>query len=101
MIAGITPCAFSLRTADRPTVARGSAFSLTCFAIFFVFDVEQRRDGLILVNPLYALAEKLRDAEHRSLKPVDSAYRSAVGRYQFLNFRFLQARDCKIDENSV
>src|SRR5436189_6371045 len=81
MIAGITPCAFSLRTAERPTVARGSAFSLTCFAIFFVFDVEQRRHRLVVMYPFDAFPEKLGDAQHRNLKAIHRVDRRAVGGY--------------------
>src|SRR5438445_13653532 len=79
--AGISPRALSLRTAERPTSARGSALSLTCFAIFFVLDVEQRRHRFVVVNPFDAFSEKLGDAEHGDLKSVNSAHRRAVGRY--------------------
>src|SRR2546430_2125722 len=51
MIAGISPHALSLRVAERPTSVRGWALSLTCFAIFFVLDLEQRRHGLVVMYP--------------------------------------------------
>ena len=81
MTAGISPRALSLRTAERPTSGRGSALSLTCFAIFFVLDVEQRRHRFVVVNPFDAFPEKLGDAEHRDVKSFHGAHRRAVGRY--------------------
>src|SRR5207248_9310058 len=78
MTAGISPRALSLRTPTRPTSARGSALSLTCFAIFFVLDVEQRRYRFVVVYPFDAFPEKLGDAEHSDLKSVHRAHRRAV-----------------------
>src|SRR5438874_13625868 len=69
MTAGMNPRALSLRTAERPISARGSALSLTCFAIFFVLDVEQRRHRFVVVNPFDAFSEKLGNAEHGDLNP--------------------------------
>src|SRR5438445_6968380 len=79
--AGINPRARSLRTAERPTFVRGSAFSLTCFAISFVLDVEQRRHRLVVMYPLNTFPEKLGDAKHRGLKSFHAAHGRAVGRY--------------------
>src|SRR5437773_2333376 len=69
------------RTAVPPTFVRGSAFSLTCFAIFFVLDVEQRRHRLVVMYPFDAFPEKLGDAQHRNLKAIHRVDRRAVGGY--------------------
>ena len=81
MTAGINPRARSLRTAERPTFVRVSALSLTCFAIFFVLDLEQRRHRFVVMYPLDAFPEKLGDAKHRGLKSFHGAHGRAVGRY--------------------
>src|SRR5206468_5516895 len=81
MTAGMNPRVFNLRTAERPTFVRGSAFSLTCFAIFFVLDVEQRRHRLVVMYPFDAFPEKLRDAKYRRFKTFHGAHGRAVGRY--------------------
>ena len=62
MTAGIIPRARSLLTPERPTLVRGSAFNLTCFAICSVLYVKQRRDRLVIMDPLDAFAEKLGNA---------------------------------------
>src|SRR5438046_2032520 len=80
-LCSINPSALSLRTAERPMFVRGSAFSLTCFAIFFVLDVEQRRHRLVVMYPFDAFPEKLGDAQHRNLKAIHRADRRAVGGY--------------------
>src|SRR5947207_12768460 len=90
MTAGISPRALSLRTAERPTLVRDSTLSLTCFPIFFVLDVEQRRSRLVVVNSFDALSDKLGHAEHRDLKSVHGAHRGAVASNYFRTFRFLQ-----------
>src|SRR6516164_9720162 len=81
MTAGISPRTLSLRTAERPTFVRGSALSLTCFAIFFVLDVEQRRHRLVVMYSFDAFPEKLGNAEHRNLKSIHRTDRRAVGGY--------------------
>ncbi len=44
-------------------------------------DLEQRRDGFVIVNPLDTLSEKLGDAKHGRPKPFHHAHGRAVGRY--------------------
>src|SRR4029077_2429387 len=101
MIAGITPSALSLRAADLPIPVRRSALSLTCFAISFVLDFEQRGNRFVVMNPFHAFSEQLGDTLHVDRKILDRTHWRAVSRYQFLNFRFLQSRNCDIDQHGV
>ena len=46
-----------------------------------VLDLEERRNGLVIMNPLDAFPEQLRDAKHRGGKTLHGANGHAVGRY--------------------
>ena len=46
-----------------------------------VVDLEERRNGFVIMNPFDAFAEQLRDAKHRGRKTFHGANGHAVGRY--------------------
>ena len=51
------------------------------FLVRTVVDLEERGNRLVIVNPLNAVPEQLRDTKHRGDKSFHGANRHAVGRY--------------------